>query len=130
MILPAGTLFPVAHAAAVVDAAARAPTMLTRNVFDGMGFEGAFEISAVLGVPATEGKGRFPGAATLAGRRYWPVHLAYFKAGDPSSLPEHEVGMHLFDNGIADQLLMRFPDFTVRARLDRLELRPAPDCAG
>jgi len=130
MSLPVGTLFPIAHAVAVIDAADRSATMLTRHVFDGMGFDGAFEVSAVLGAPRMSVVQHFPGAQARAHRRHFPVQLAYFKAADPAGLPVHEVGMHLFDDGIADQLLMRFDDFIVRARLDRLELEAPPDCGG
>ena len=62
MSLPIGTLFPTAHAVAVIDAADRLATMLTHHVFDGMGFEGACEVSAVFGAPRMTSDKNLPGA--------------------------------------------------------------------
>ncbi len=120
MKLPAGTMFPVGHSVELIELAARAPTMVTRTVFDGMSFDGAFQLSAALGAPATRGAGKE--LQGLAGRRYWPVQLAFFPVASPAAAPEHEVGMHMYDNGVSDELLVSFGEFTVRSRLSKLEI--------
>ncbi len=120
--LSPGTLFPVGHSVEMIALAGRAPTMVTRTVFDGMSFDGAFQLSAALGAPTTRGADGGTGLQALAGRRYWPVQLAFFPVSSPAAAPEHEVGMHMYDNGISDELLVSFGEFTVRSRLTRLEI--------
>lgn len=122
MKLPAGTMFPARHSVELIALAARAPTMVTRTVFDGMSFDGAFQLSAALGAPVTRGADGGKELQALAGRRYWPVQLAFFPVASPAAAPEHEVGMHMYDNGISDELLVSFGEFTVRARLSKLEI--------
>lgn len=128
MILPAGTMFPVAHSIALIEAAARAPTMVTRTVFDGMSFEGAFQLSAAVGAPTRRKTADGNGLQALANRRYWPVQLAFFPIASAAATPDHEVGMHMYDNGIADELLVNFGDFTVRSRLLKLKVLKSPAC--
>jgi hypothetical protein len=126
--LPAGTLFPVAHTVAVLRAARSPspPLLFTRMLFDGMGDDGPFSATATIGkgmrAPASPGTP----AAGLAGQRVWPVSLAYFPLASADPEPKQEIGMKLYANGVADDLTIGFDDFTVRARLARLEFVPPP----
>ncbi len=128
MVLPAGTMFPARHSEELIELAAGAPTLVTRTVFDGMSFDGAFQLSAALGPLARRGAGDGEGMEALAGRRYWPAQLAFFPVASAAAAPEHEVGMHMYDNGVADQLLVSFGDFTVRSRLSKLKILKSPVC--
>ncbi len=129
MALPAGTTFPAAHAEIVLRAGATAPTMVSKVVFDGMTAEGAFDISAVLGAPKQPRNGN-PRAAGLAGRRYWPISMAYFPLRGMAIEPKHEIAMRLYDNGVVDEMMLDIGQFTVRASIARLEIRTSPECDG
>ncbi len=128
MALPAGTMFPVRHSVELIDLAAGAPTMVTRTVFDGMSFDGAFELSAALGRTATHKTAGGTRIKALEGHRYWPVQFAYFPVKSRSPLPESEVGMRVYDNGVSDALLMGFGEFTMRATLSKLKMLEPPVC--
>ncbi len=126
--LPPGTLFPVAHSIEVLRAAtaamAPAPVFHARWVFDGMDFDGAYLVNAVIG------KGSRPtgGPRALRGLMNWPVHLGYF-ADSAAPDPRFELGMRMFANGVTDDLVMALSEITLRGHIQRLELLPV-DCPG
>lgn len=128
MALPADTMFPVRHSVELIDLAAGAPVMVTRTVFDGMSFDGAFELSAALGRTAIHKTAGGTRMKALQGHRYWPVQFAYFPVKSRSPLPENEVGMRVYDNGVSDALLIGFGEFTVRATLSKLKILEPPVC--
>ncbi len=134
MSLPAGTLFPVAHAEVILTAAASRmpPVFLPRQVFDGMDAEALHLVNAVIG-KAGKADGKASPASpnlhpALQRLRRWPVSLAYFKPDAREQVPSHEVNMIVFENGVSDRMIMDFSDFTVRATLSRLEMFPRSDC--
>jgi len=60
----------------------------------------------------------------LEGLQAWPVTVSYFdkKPGQTSeSLPVYEVSFLLYENGVARQLLMRYPDYSLKASLSEIE---------
>ena len=128
--LPKGTLFPVAHTLVLIAQAAEAPTTVTRPVFDGLSDEGAYEISAVIGKAKAAPAAKDPVVGALSGHRSWPVTMAFFPVGSSDAQPEHEIAMRLYDNGVADEFLIRFDEFAVRAKLRGLKLETPARCNG
>ena len=133
--LPAGTLFPVAHTLALVGAAAqnaaaqnKVPAFVSRNVFDGMDEKGLYQVTAVIGGAGRQTDDELPPRGALKNTRWWPVDLAYFGVASRKSVPDHEIKMRLYENGIADDLLLDFEDFIIRAEIDRVEIFPEPSC--
>jgi hypothetical protein len=131
VVLPRGTLFPLAHAEAVLAAAerARAPVTLSRHVFDGMGADGPFEVNAIIS-PARSASPSTPATAVLAGLAAWRLNLAYFPVSAPEAEPKHEMAMRIYANGVVDELTIDFGDFSVRAVLEQLEILDAAACTG
>lgn len=131
-VLPAGTLLPVAHTIEVLRTAMRTPRALIYPavVFDGMGDDGPLNVTTTIGKAGKGAVGGAKPAEGLAGRPLWPVHLAYFRLDSPDPKPKQEIGMWLYDNGVADNLVIGFDDFVVRARLVRLEYVTPPNCGG
>ena len=128
--LPAGTLFPVAHSLEIMRAAksGTSPQFLSRTIFDGMDVDGLYQVNAIIG-PTKNQKAKTPNPLKiLKGIPSWSVSLAYFavKSGKPA--PSHEISMHLFANGVSDNLIMDFDEFVVQARLGQAELLPDPTC--
>lgn len=126
--LPRGTLFPVAHSEAVLDAARRVNDTVTvsRYVFDGMGNDGAFEVNAIVSPAEAPDK---PGAAQALSRlAVYRLSLAYFPVDTAEAEPKHEMAMLLYANGVADDLVIDFEDFTVRAVLAKVEMLDVPAC--
>lgn len=124
LTLPRGTLFPTNHTLLVLRKLDQAPTIVSVPVFDGMTVDGVHDVTAVIGLPVRGGSAQ----AKLAGRRSWPVQLAFFRIEGRQAEPEHEIGMRLFDNGVSEALVLDFGNFKVRGILARLELGRRPVC--
>lgn len=129
--LPAGTLFPVAHTVEVLRRAMsdHAPTMFPAVVFDGMGDEGPLAATTTIGKERRGDAAPGTPAAALAGKTIWPVTVAYYPVASKSPLPKQEIGMSLYANGVADNLVIGFDNFVVRARIAKLEFVKSPDCS-
>jgi len=126
--LPRGTMFPIAHTELLLKLTEKAPTIIARPVFDGLSEDGAFEINAVIGPAIAPSKATTGAQATLADRRSWSVQMAFFPIGSSDAQPYHEIGLRLYDNGVADDFVIRFAEFSVRARLREIEYYKRPVC--
>lgn len=122
--LPAGTLFPTAHTAAILAAAVDGQRFLNLPIFDGTGDRGAQESSVLIQSWNPPGPAPYPALAELPSGR---VHIAFFKRGGGDQSPDYEVGMRYWLNGVADDLSMDFGDFVMAGKLKQFELRP-PRC--
>lgn len=130
LILPRGTLFPIAHSLSVLRTAAKekAPAFLSQTVFDGMDVTGLYQVNAAIGRVGKTG-----GAARMQNKELkttpsWHVSLGYFGMKSRKSEPNHEIKMRLYANGVADDMLMDFDEFIIRGRLDKLDMTPNPNC--
>ncbi len=121
--LKAGTLFPVAQNIAILEAAGRGETGLSRPVFDGTTPDGAEDSYATLlgqAVPGTP-----PPFAPLSGLPATRFHLATYAAGSDDRSPDFELAARMFTNGVSDEIGMTFSGTRVQATLRSLEMRPA-----
>ena len=126
--LPGGTIFPTRHSVDVIDAMKAGEVPLWRVVFDGSGEEGLYGINVVLARDLPDDMPASIAAPMLDGLESWRVGVAYFGMEDSASEPEFEQEMRLFDNGVVDQLLLDYGDFTLDATLADIEQLAAPDC--
>lgn len=119
--LPPGTVFPMAHTAAIIAAARDKKHFLSLPLFDGTdenGVEDSF-IVVVDWKPPMQGK--WPVLASLPSTR---VHIAFFDHGPAALLPTYEVAMRYWENGVADGMNMNFGDFVMKAKMT--EFAPQP----
>jgi hypothetical protein len=128
MDLPPGTLFPTAHALLLLNLAAGGEKQVSRAVFDGATLDGALDVSALIGnlLPPQDGATNI--APALGSRPSWRVRMAYFNADDQSGIPIYETSMRMLDNGVAADYAFEYPEFTMNAKLERLEPLPRPRC--
>ena len=125
--LPKGTIFPTRHSLDVLEALEKKTFPVWRIVFDGSGEEGLFGINAALAqaIPAET-------AASLDDPLLkppsWRLLIAYFGMDEEATEPRYEQEMRLFENGVVDELLLDYGDFTLDATLVDLEALPAPGC--
>jgi hypothetical protein len=119
--LPPGTLFPMAHTGAIIDAAVAGKKFLAIPLFDGTIDSGVQDSSIVILKVNKPTPSRFPALSSLSSLR---VRLAFFDVDPPSETPDYEVAMTYWDNGVADDLAMDFGDFTVNAKMT--EFKPLP----
>ncbi len=129
--LPEGTMGPVAHTAAVLEAARRGETVFSRPVFDGADKPGAYHVNAVIGrkIAASEAGDLEKDASPLLDSPSWRVHLAFYPDASTDAKPAYEVGMRLHANGVGQQVTQDYGDFAVRAQLTDVKRLPEPECA-
>ncbi|WP_428391822.1 EipB family protein [Lichenicoccus sp.] len=125
--LPPGTLFPMAHTAAIIRSARGGQKSLSVPLFDGTGTDGAQDTYVtILGWHAAPSASDHPALAALGSSR---VIVAFFARGPQTITPDYASTMRYFDNGVADHVLMDFGGFTMRATLTNLVIaNPAAHC--
>lgn len=116
-----GTLFPMAHTEAIIRAAMAGKRFITLPVFDGTGAEGAQDSTVAVASWGGPQPGKWPVLSGLASGR---VHVAFFDQSAATQQPDYEVSMRYWANGVADDLVMDFGDFSMRGKLTALTLQP------
>jgi hypothetical protein len=125
--LEPGVLFPSAHTILLIDAAHEGEKFLSRLVFDGATDENAVQVSAAIGVklpPDPAAAARSP----LLDRPGWRVRLAFFPVDANAEKPDYELGMRLLDDGISQDMLIDYGEYSIRAKLDDIEQLTKPSC--
>ena len=135
MALPAGTVFPMMHTAAIIEAAEAGRKFVAIPLFDGTGEKGAQDSGIAIAGWGPTKTAAYPALAALPSGR---VRIAFFDrpaagaaekdAGQKTpGGPDYEVGMRYFANGVADDLSMDFAEFVLSGKLTSFKL-PAPHC--
>jgi len=129
--LPKGTLFPTEHTVRMIELAQAGEHMAERTLFDGTGTDQTFAVSAIIGKAAAAAKTNpeAPGVnRLLLAATSWPMRMAFFPDGSDDPEPDYEVGVRYYQNGVADDVLQSFGNFSLRGTLEKLEALPKPDC--
>jgi len=133
--LPEGVVFPTMHSLEIIARAEAEELPFWRVVFDGSGEEGGLAGVSALPVrsfEAGEANEELPRKEEiqrmLAEQPAWRVQLAFFAPGEVDTLPLHEQTLTLYRNGVADDLVFDYGDFTLRAELVELESLAEPGC--
>jgi hypothetical protein len=58
----------------------------------------------------------------------WRVRLAFFPSDPNSETPDYELGMTLLDNGISRDMTIDYGDYTISAKLAKIEPLGKPHC--
>ncbi len=126
MALPRGTLFPMAHTAAIIAAAQSGKKSIDPVLFDGTSADGPTDsYVTILGWhPPPSGSDR-PGLAALGSGR---MHVAFFARKPGTITADYEIGMRYFANGVSDQLAMDFGTFTLNGVLHDFSLGKPGRC--
>jgi hypothetical protein len=123
--LPEGTILPMRHTVLSVEAARAGRRLLAAPLLDGTTADGVQDTTTIISNwSAAPAQPAFPLLANQAAGR---LRIAFFERGagtTGASQPEYEVGLRYFENGVADDIVMDFGEFSVTARL--LELQPLP----
>lgn len=115
MILPHGTLFPMAHTAAIIRAAQDGARSIDPVLFDGTSADGATDsYVTILNWHAAPSQSDQPSLAALGSGR---VHVAFFNRKPSTITPDYEIGMRYFANGVSDRMAMNFGSFTLNGVL-------------
>jgi hypothetical protein len=127
MTLAPGVVFPSAHTILLIDSAERGEHFVTRQLFDGSTVENAVQVSGVI-ASKTEPDPQMAKKSPLLQRPGWHVRLAFFPADPTVEQPDYELGMRLLDNGVSEDMLIDYGDYSIRAKLTDIEPIPRPSC--
>jgi hypothetical protein len=119
--LPAGTVFPMAHTAAIIAAARDKKRFLSLPLFDGTdetGIEDSFIVILDWHPPMQT---KWPILSGLASTK---VRLSFFDHLPTAITPSYEVGMRYWENGVADDMSMDFGDFVMNAKMKDFTPQP------
>ena len=119
--LPEGTLFPMAHTAAILDAAREGKKFLALPLFDGMADSGAQD-SAIAILGGTSRKNPSSRRSRSCPSRAYTSPSSAAKSG--TTTPDLEVGMKYWANGVDDELQLDFGDFVMAGKMT--EFMPQP----
>lgn len=123
--LPTGTLFPTAHTLRLLERAEAGDRLFVAPLFDGTELNKLTDISVTIG-DSTDAPKAGSRQSGLLEHRSWPTSMAFFDRMSTEAEPEYEMAVRLYDNGVMDEMLIDYGDFTVRATLTELEaLEPA-----
>jgi hypothetical protein len=125
--LEPGVMFPSAHTILLIDSARAGENFVSRLIFDGATDENAVQVSAVIGHqlaadPAAETR------SPLLERPGWRVRLAFFPVDASAEKPDYELGMRLIDNGVSQDMVIDYGEYSIRAKLDDIEPLSKPNC--
>ena len=125
--LAPGVMFPSAHTILLIDAADEGKNFVSRLVFDGATDENAVQVSAAIGVKLTADPAAVARSPLLQ-RPGWRVRLAFFPVDANAEKPDYELGMRLLDNGVSQDMMIDYGDYSIRAKLDDIEPLTKPNC--
>ncbi|NCC21560.1 MAG: DUF1849 family protein [Alphaproteobacteria bacterium] len=127
--LTPGTLFPMAHTAALLDALHSEKKFFTATVFDGSDEEGPVLINAFIGERVNV-MARMDATAdidaSLLNTPAYDVRMAFFPLKEYEAAADYEMSVVFHENGIISDMVIEYDDFTIAQKLIALE-RLQPD---
>jgi len=135
--LDPGTVFPIEHQLRLMTAAEANGTRDVSFVFDGSSGTKVFKAITFIGkrkepspLPA---KIDSNDAGELAKVPSWPVSISFFEIKDEEptgeELPSYQVSFNLYENGVAENLMMDYGDFAMVGKLSGFELLKQSSCS-
>jgi hypothetical protein len=119
--LPPGTVFPMAHTAAIIAAARDKQRFLSLPLFDGTDEHGVEDSFIVLLDWKPPMQAPWPVLSVLPSTR---IHISFFDHAPNSLTPSYEATMRYWENGVANDMTMNFGDFVMNAKMK--EFTPQP----
>lgn len=144
--LDANTSFPTQHTLKLLDAAKSGKKFYNVRIFDGSDDDGPVDINSFIGAKTAASAGLLSQKApaqkdspikpvsvntidkNLAETPGWKVRMAFFPASDVGSSSDYELSMLFHENGVIDDMVIEYGDFTVSQKLIALEKVPAETC--
>ena len=95
-----------------------------------------YATTAIIGKPITTPpasiEAKVKNANALAGLASWPVTISYYdKSKDKEdALPVYEIAFRYFANGVSENLMIDYGDFSITGALKEIEFYDTPKCDG
>jgi len=119
MAMPPGTLFPMAHTEAILNAGAEGKKFISVPLFDGTTDDGAQHTFVVILSRGEHGQAPFPDLAKMTST---DVDIAFYERKNSDQNPDFRSQMQYYDNGVANNIMMDFGDFVLLGKLERLDI--------
>lgn len=132
--LPKGTMFPTDQTVRLLQAAQKNRHYVNWPLFDGSEADGPYDVGIILGRELPANANTSPAEvnkdvdANLLTPLSWRLQMAYFTHDSDDPTPDYESAMRLYQNGVAEDVLQSFGDFSLRGTLVTLKILPRPDC--
>ena len=133
--LPGKVVFPVQHSRMLIDAATAGQSLLEADLYDGSEKgEKVYATTAVLGkaikAEPVSIAAKVKNAEKLTGLSSWPVSISYFDKSKEKedSLPVYEIAFRYFANGVSENLVIDYGDFSIHGALKEIEFYDMPKC--
>ncbi|MBB4001469.1 hypothetical protein GGR03_000516 [Aurantimonas endophytica] len=136
-------LFPMQHTRSLIEKAEAGERIVETALFDGDDDpQKELTSTAIIGPgapanatgpdarAATSGEGAAADrGAPLAGLRSWRVSESFYNSdSDADGMPVFETAYTLYENGVSDDLVLRFDGYALSGSLASLDLLDRPDC--
>ena len=129
-------VFTTTHLVDILNNAQNGERFVVHDVFDGSGDADKVLNSASVIGSAKDVSGSLEGENpklndAFDGRKAWPISMSYFNKNldnTGEALPIYEASFLLYKDGVTRQLIMRYPDYELRAALTEIEYYKADAC--
>ncbi|HEX7390559.1 MAG TPA: DUF1849 family protein [Acidiphilium sp.] len=119
--LPPGTLFPMAHTRAILEAAAAGKPYIDPPLFDGTSSHGAEHTYVAILARHGARKDSFPVLATLPSTL---VDIGFFHRKPKDEEPDFRTQMLYYTNGVSRDVRLDFGNFVLHGKLTSLTIPP------
>jgi hypothetical protein len=129
--LPAGAILPTGQTLQVLRAVANGGSAVHELVFQGGDKKDLYEATALIGRAATPGELAEDRAIDhdhlLDHQSARSVLISYFPYNSAGTTPDYEIAYRLYPNGVISSMSLIYSNFTLHAKLSKLE-RLSPHC--
>lgn len=128
--LPAGTMFPMQHTQAILNAAARGEPRISAHFFEGPRPEDSPFLAStmILGGPNQAQNGVAGDYGNPIDLMWWRIRVALFTGLPDNTEPDFEFAIDLQQDGIARAITFDYQEFSLTGDLRVVERLPRPDC--
>ncbi len=126
------TMFPMQHQLRLMALGKAGGGRDSSVIYDGSDGPEAYRAISFVGKAKPAGAiardGANPAAAPLGKVGSWPMTVSYFKLEGGSETPEYQVSFDMYENGVANGLVLDYGDFALSGTLRDLKMLPEPSC--
>ena len=126
------TVFPMQHQLRLMALGEAGGGRDSSVVFDGSDGAQSYRAISLVGKAKPPGAiardGANPAAAALSDVGSWPMTVSYFKLDGDTETPEYQVSFDMYENGVANGLVLDYGDFAMSGTLRDLKMLPPASC--
>lgn len=126
--LPKDAIFPTEHTLTILKSAKEGKKLISAKIYDGNGIEGLQDSLTVIGKKSAASE-EMAKNDVMKNLYYWPVQLSYFDLTEQTNEPDYEIGLSMYENGVATDLILKYKDFSLNGKLVQLDFLGMEVCS-